>query len=61
MTPTMETYKGYKITNRTTGAAVFDPRWPRDPAIYRTGTVADARKWIDAYREGRYWADAARQ
>lgn len=54
-------YKGYKIATRMRDdvpeAAVFDPRFPRDPALYKTTSVDLAARWIDAYRDGAVWAE----
>lgn len=61
MTPTMHTYNGYKITVRDGGVAVFDSRYPRDPALYRTTSLDLAMRWVDAYVKGEQWAQAAEQ
>jgi hypothetical protein len=53
------TYHGYKLTVRTDQTppvAVFDPRVPRDPAIYKTTSLDEAMRWVDAYRDGLQWA-----
>lgn len=63
--PQMFTYNGFKITSRmsdqgTGDVAVFDPRFKRNPAIFRTTSLDKATQWVDAYRDGAQWAvDAA--
>jgi hypothetical protein len=60
--PAMYDHEGYKITVRPAPDGlsgqvdVFDPRFPRDPSLYRTTSLDLAMKWIDAYREGVAWA-----
>ncbi len=58
-------YKGYHLLLRnvdTLPVAVFDPRFRYAPHVYAAQTLADAKKWIDAYRSGQIWAvDAARK
>lgn len=53
---TMHTYNGYKITVTVEGVRVFDPRWPREPALYKTDSLETAMTWVDAYRKGENWA-----
>jgi hypothetical protein len=61
-TPILLTYKAYKLVSRaapdgmSAQVEVFDPRYKRDPAIYRTTSLDLAMKWVDAYREGQQWA-----
>jgi hypothetical protein len=63
----MYDYNGYKITVRPAPDGlsgqidVFDPRFPRDPSLYRTTSLDLAMKWIDAYRDGQQWAVSARK
>lgn len=54
----MYDYKGYKllVQGRTPPVSVFDPRFPRDPAIYRTISLDLAMRWVDGYRNGEIWA-----
>jgi hypothetical protein len=62
MTTSMYDYNHYKITVRLAPdglsglVAVFDPRYPRDGALYRTTSLDHAMRWIDAYRDGQQWA-----
>lgn len=59
----MYDYNGYKLTVRkdqTPPVAVFDPRFPRDPALYRATSLDDAMRWVDAYRKGEQWAVEAK-
>jgi hypothetical protein len=56
MTPKLITYKHYKITVRTDGVAVFDPRFPRAPALFRAATLDEAKRWVTGYRDGAMWA-----
>jgi len=59
----MHTYKGYKLTVRESQqppVAVFDTRWPRDAALYRTDSLDSAKRWVDAYTKGSQWAVAAK-
>lgn len=55
------TYKSFKISARMRDdvpeAAVFDPRYPGDPALYKTTSLDEAMRWVDAYRAGAIWAD----
>jgi hypothetical protein len=56
------TYKHFKITMRggeALPAGVFDPRYPRNPALYRASTLEAAKRWVDAYRDGVTWAVVA--
>lgn len=55
--PAMETYKHYKVVTHADGhVAVYDPRYPRNPSLHDTDTVAKARRWVSAYRDGVTWA-----
>ena len=59
--PHIYDYHGYKITVRTTdgltgAVAVFDPRYKRLPPLYKTTSLDQAMRWIDAYRDGAQWA-----
>ena len=55
-------YKGYKLvaglsSNKLTGIVrVFDTRFPKQPAVYRTTSLDLAMRWVDAYRDGQHWA-----
>lgn len=55
---TAANYKGYKLIardNRERPIAVFDPRYPRYPrnsALYEATTLSDAKRWVNAYRNG---------
>jgi hypothetical protein len=55
-------YNGYVVTVRAAPDGlsgqvdVFDPRFPRDPSLYRTTSLDLATRWIDAYRDGQQWA-----
>lgn len=61
----LHTYNGYKITTRMVAmvpeAAVFDPRYPRDPGLYKTTSLDKAMRWIDGYRNGEIWATMERE
>jgi hypothetical protein len=65
--PAMYDYKRYKLTVRPAPDGlsgqvdVFDPRFPRDPSLYRTTSLDLAMKWVDAYRDGQQWAMSARR
>jgi hypothetical protein len=55
----MRTYRGYKLTAResqTPPVAVFDTRYPRDPALCKTYSLHAAEEWVDAYIKGEAWA-----
>lgn len=55
-------HNGYTITVRETAAkpvAVYDPRYKREPALYRTTSLDLAIRFIDAYRDGQIWATEA--
>jgi hypothetical protein len=57
----MHTYKGYKLTLREVASqefpvAVFDSRFPRDPALYKTTSLDLAMRWVDGYVKGEQWA-----
>jgi len=59
----MYDYNGYKLTvreDKTPPVAVFDLRYPRDPALYKTTSLDEAMRWVDAYRKGEQWAVDAR-
>lgn len=64
----IHTYKGFKIMTKIgpppdyadPEARVFDPRFPRDPALFVTTNFAAALKWIDAYVVGEQWAVQAK-
>ncbi len=59
----MYNYNGYKLTVRKDQeqpVAVFDPRFPRDPALYNTTSLDKAMRWVDAYRDGQQWAVEAK-
>ena len=54
------TYNGYKLTVRESQqppVAVFDPRFPRAPALYKTTSLDQAMRWVDAYIKGEQWAN----
>ena len=57
------TYKGFKVTTRmrdgVPSVEVFDPRFKRDPALYKTTSLDLAMRWVDAYRDGAVWAAQA--
>jgi len=60
MKPHLLTYQFYKIAMMGSGVAVFDPRFPRDDALFKTDSVDKAKAWIRDYRAGFQWAvDAA--
>ena len=53
----MHTYNGYKLTVResqTPPVAVFDPRFPRTPALYKTTSLDKAMRWVDGYIKSRW-------
>lgn len=55
----LRTFRGYKISVRpdqSPPVSVFDPRYLRDPAIFRADTIEKAETWIVAYRNGINWA-----
>jgi hypothetical protein len=53
-------YKGYMIRlnvlQQPTPWAVFDSRYPKTPALYRTGSRDLALRWVDGYVKGEQWA-----
>ena len=54
--PAMYDYKGYKLTvrdNQTPPVGVFDIRYPRDPALYKTTSLDEAMRWVDARQRTR--------
>lgn len=61
------TYNGFKLTSRllddgfTGEVKVFDPRFKRDPALYKTTSLNLAMKWVDAYQKGEQWALEAKE
>ena len=58
----MYEYNGFKVTvreDKSPPVAVFDLRYPRDPALYRDTSLDLAMRWIDAYRKGEHWAVSA--
>jgi hypothetical protein len=60
----LHTYKGYKLTvveSRESPVSVYDPRYPRDPAVYNCKTVKEAEQWVDSYRRGAVWAEQSKE
>jgi len=58
----MYTYKGYKLTicdSRILPVAVFDKRYPRAPALYKTTSLDEAERWVNARIKGEAWASNA--
>jgi hypothetical protein len=55
-------YKGYKLISRLSPngligiVLVYDTRFPKQPARYRTTSLDLAMRWVDAYRDGQTWA-----
>ena len=48
--PTLHTYKGYKITVRESQSppvAVFDPIFPKAPALFKAKSLDLAMQWVD--------------
>jgi hypothetical protein len=63
MAPQMHTYHGYTIAvrdDKSPPVAVFDTRFPRDPAAFLTDSLDKAKRWVDDYRKGVTWAAMAR-
>jgi hypothetical protein len=56
----MYTYNGHKITVRGTEdlpeVAVFDARFPKNDALYKTTSLDLAMRWVNAYLAGEQWA-----
>lgn len=53
MTAAMYDYKDYKITVRegqflTDAVSVFDPQFKRLPPVYKTTSLDEAMRWVDA-------------
>ena len=56
-TATAKVFKGYTITDCPVDLVVrvANPRWPQD-RLFECDTVAEAKAWVNAYRDGRTWA-----
>jgi hypothetical protein len=53
------THKHFTLTLVNDGVSVNDPRWPDKP-VYVAASLKQARRWVDAYRDGQQWAVEAR-
>lgn len=56
--PQMHVYKGYHLLARGVGQVSVEHPGPNSlaAALYRTTSLAKAKRWVDAYRDGRAWA-----
>lgn len=57
----LHTYNGYKITvreSKTPPVAVFHPLYPKAPALYKTNSLDQAIRWVNAYIKGEAWGTA---
>lgn len=59
MFETYDIYHGYKVMVEGKQVFVFDPRFPRDKALFKTTSICEAMRWVDGYRNGEQWALAA--
>lgn len=49
-------YKNYRVVDADCGdVTVMDP-WRPNRVLYLTDSMADAKSFVRAYRDGQYWA-----